>query len=83
MILLNISTVLKTRGFSLCPCRLGFGRFRGDPRFVISHQSQGNSILNNKALISVSQDYKIVFDSSWWPPPGGTMSTCLFVVARP
>lgn len=53
----------------------------GDSRFGISHQSQGNSILNNKALILVSLDYKIVFDSSWWPPPGGTMSTC-FVVAR-
>lgn len=76
MILLNISTLLKTRGFSLCACRLGFGRFRGDSRFGISHQSQRNSILNNEALILVSQDYKIVFDSSWWPPPGGTMSTC-------
>lgn len=34
------------------------------------------TILSNIALILVSQDYKIVFDSSWWPPPDGTMSTC-------
>ena len=80
MILLNISIVLKTR-YSQCSyahmCKsILICEVKRDTRFCISHQSPRNAILSNKALILVSQDYKTVFDSSWWPPPDGIMSLC-------
>lgn len=68
MILLNISTVLKT-DTSQClyehMCmQISVWEVKRDTRFGISHLSPGNAILSNKALILVNQDCKIVFDSS-------------------